>query len=331
MRTLRMGIVGAGANGKSFCRIYSNNEHCDIKVVCDVCEDNLASVKEELRIPSTTTAFHEVTRSADVDAVSIHTPDSLHASVALDALSNGKHVFVEKPMATSIEDCQKMVRASEQSNLVLAVGMVLRTDPNFDRLARMVREGFFGTIFYVHGTYTVSLLRQPAEQANVPKKYSPAFMCSGTHTMDLMRWYAGEATEVMAYANEHMALPGSKGYDEFTAALYRFENGAIGMLSATWADNYDCYPDYEIEIHGSKATFKNRRLYLSSMPARPMDFPWQDVKGHPYDAEANAFVEAATGIGKVVVDGAGGARTTVAILSGVEAAKQGRPVIIPRL
>ena len=331
MGALRVGIVGAGGNGTSFVRIYGEDRNCQVAAVCDLSEERLDDIRERFRVPMTTTDYREVTRSEDVDAVSVHTSDAFHAPVALDALGQGKHVFVEKPMATTIDDCQRMVRAARHSNVVLAVGMVLRTNPNFRRLRRMVEEGFFGDIFCVEGTYNTSHLRSPGAQEAIPRKWSRAFACSATHTLDLMRWYAGEVVEATAYANEDRALPGSGGYDEFIGALYRFESGAVGMLSATWADNYDCYPDYDIGIHGSRATLKNGRLYLSSAPGVQEDAGWEEVAGHPYDPEAHAFVDAVVSGGRPVVDGEEGARTTVAVICGVQAAQQGRPVRVPQI
>ena len=80
-----------------------------------------------------------------VDLVSIHAPDGLHARFALAALDAGKHVFVEKPMATSIEDCLQVVERADRASTRMAVGHVLRTRPYFRMVKEMVDAGELGS------------------------------------------------------------------------------------------------------------------------------------------------------------------------------------------
>lgn len=193
-------------------------------------------------------AYHELDAFLSdgvLDAVFIATPNAQHASEAIAAAQSGKHVLVEKPMATSSADCQRMIEACRQANVRLMVAYHLRFHLVHTEIARLVQSGHLGRLVTARAHF---YFRYPAEPQQWRRCKSSAggwaTMDVGTHALDLLRWFGGEVIEVTSYLSSHRF-----GYETEDAAhlLLKFENAAVGFLDCSTGTHT---PETKLELYG---------------------------------------------------------------------------------
>lgn len=171
-----------------------------------------------------------------VDAVALVLPHHLHCDFAVAAAEARKHVFVEKPMATSVADCDRMIEAAERAGVVLLVGHVLRFNEANVRIKAVIDSGQLGDPFFAryHSEHRPEFRSSRMHLAD-PKCGGGVVLAGEVHHTDLMRWWLGEVRCVRAY---HVAVrPEYKQMDspEFSMVTYEFTNGAIGESSYSYA------------------------------------------------------------------------------------------------
>ncbi len=167
----------------------------------------------------------------DLDAVIVATPDGMHAEQTIAAANAGKHVLVEKPMATSVADADAMVSACAKAGVKLAVAYHMRWHVGHRLLAERVHGGAFGDIRTAHARWTFKAADSTNWRAHddVGKWWGLAGV--GTHSLDWLRWMlvptCGEVTDVSSAITT--GILGSD-HDEVAAATLKFESGAIAQF-----------------------------------------------------------------------------------------------------
>ena len=125
MSRIGVGVIGLGHNGIAFCERYLKNQECELAAVCDTDEDRLKYAVEKFGVKGY--GDYEILNDKSIQAISIHTPDCFHKEPFVIALETGHHVFVEKPMADTIEDIRLMVDTyRKHKDKIVLVGHVLR-------------------------------------------------------------------------------------------------------------------------------------------------------------------------------------------------------------
>lgn len=147
---IRVAIVGAGYWGINLVRTFSQQRHTQVTWVCDQKTD--ARDRAHALVPKarTTGSFDDVLHANDVDAVVIATPSSTHADLSCRALAVGKHVYVEKPLALSVSDAEKVEAAVHKSGRVFMVGHLMMYHPVVEYLRELVKSGELGNILYLY-------------------------------------------------------------------------------------------------------------------------------------------------------------------------------------
>lgn len=167
----------------------------------------------------------------DLDAVIIATPDGVHASQTIKAAKAGKHVLVEKPMATSTEDADAMIEACAQAGVKLAVAYHMRWHAGHRKLAGMVHDGAFGDIYTARAQWTFKAADATNWRAHDDVGRWWGLAGVGTHSLDWIRWMmvpvCGEIVEVSS--NITTGILGSQ-HDEIAAATLAFESGAVAQF-----------------------------------------------------------------------------------------------------
>jgi len=144
-------VVGLGHNGRAFCRAYAENPAARLAAVCERDPERLRAACYEHDVAGY--ADYSFLDRDDIHAVSVHTPDHLHAEAFIAALQAGKHVFVEKPFANSMDDVRRMLAAAPASDRVAMCGQVLRFNPVFRGVKQWVDAGALGDLFYLEADY----------------------------------------------------------------------------------------------------------------------------------------------------------------------------------
>jgi predicted dehydrogenase len=145
-----VGVVGAGYWGPKHIRALSELPHARVVMVSDLNAARLAAVQRQYPGIRTTRHFEELLDSPEVDALVLATPASSHARLAREALVAGKHVLVEKPIATAAEAAEELIELRSRTGCVLMVGHTFLYNPAVRALRELVASGELGQTFYAH-------------------------------------------------------------------------------------------------------------------------------------------------------------------------------------
>jgi len=317
-------VIGLGHNGRAFCRAYAQNPMARLVAVCDHDPQRLRATAYEHDAEGY--ADYSFLEREDIRAVSVHTPDHLHAEPFLRALAAGKHVFVEKPFANSLADVTRMLEAAQASERVTMVGQVLRFNPIFRAVKRWVETGALGELFYLEADY-IHDLRYQREMEPWKLTEEIPIVGGGCHPLDLLRWFAGEVEEVFACAN-HIAYR-EMSQPTTVVSTYRFASGAVGKVTALYGCVNPMPELYNLGVFGTKGTVVRNRLSLDGLPEW-MEMP-TPTPGHPYEPEVAHFLDCILHGRAPLVDALEGAKTAAAALCAAESARSGKPVRVPPL
>ena len=149
---LRVGVVGMG-QGTASVRGFQYAKGAEVVALCALEESELEPVAQEFNVPLCYTDYDQMLEEADLDVVMIATPDHLHAAQAIKALSSGKHVLSEIPMATTLGECEHMMELVRETGLKYQMGNQVRYAPCVAHMKSMVDDGSLGDIFYGEGEY----------------------------------------------------------------------------------------------------------------------------------------------------------------------------------
>ena len=140
MKKLRVGVIGVGYLGKFHAEKYAHMDHVDLVGVVDTVKDNAVNVARKL---GTTAYLDHKDLFGKVDAVSIVVPTPLHFDISSDFLKNNVDVLIEKPMTTTLEEADELIRISESRNLMIQVGHLERFNPAVIALQDIVNQPMF--------------------------------------------------------------------------------------------------------------------------------------------------------------------------------------------
>lgn len=234
--TLKFGLIGYGLWGKYHARSIEEVEGAELVAVSSRSEGSCQEAREEHRV-DIYPDYRDLLARSDVEVVSIVVPNYLHAEMALAALEAGKHLLLEKPMALTVEDCDRIIEAAAKRDRCLYVGHEERLSPLWGEVKRIVEEKRIGEVCYG----VVDLWRNPFRLGSQGQRYDRVRVGSwileeATHFYDLMRWYmadVGEPTSVYARANSKD--PSRPDLHDNFSALMHFPGGAYVFVSYTLA------------------------------------------------------------------------------------------------
>ena len=219
-------------------------------------EDELEWARTELGIKETYNSYEEMIAVSDLDAVFLVTTSRFHAEQTIAALKAGKHVFCEKPMGVTIEECKAVEKAVEEfPDLHFQLGFVRRFDPSLAYAKQKIQEGVIGEPFLVRAQ-TVDTDEYAEFQIEFVPTSGGIFMDMNSHDVDLARWYLeSEVESVYAIGGSYV----HPGFDEVndadnTVALMRFQNGKMAVISASRTAFHG--HDTHTEITGTKGILK---------------------------------------------------------------------------
>jgi predicted dehydrogenase len=168
--------------------------------------------------------------ASDIDAVVIATPHSTHADLAVDAARAGKHVFVDKPLALTVSEADRIIENTEGPGLVLQVGHNRRRQPALRKMKAWLDQGDLGQLLHLSAVHDAPLLfnpKLPAWRRDVNENPVGGLTALGIHQVDNFNYLAGRISAVAA-SSKH-ALPGGE-VDDTTAIVLEFESGVLGQI-----------------------------------------------------------------------------------------------------
>jgi UDP-N-acetylglucosamine 3-dehydrogenase len=235
MKQIRCGVIGLGWFGEHHVDTLQQLPLVELAAVCTRTESRLKEVRDKYHVPRAYTDYREMLADKSIDMVTV------------DALASGKHVFLEKPMADSVEDCDRIIAAAGKAGTCFMVGHICRFDTVYALAKEEIQAGNLGTLLSMHARRNLAKWITPSHL----KKISALFG-DGVHDLDLMLWYSG-ARPKSVYAqslNTRPELPN----DDLGWAMFRLDSGAIAVIENVWClpENAPFAIDARLEIIGSK-------------------------------------------------------------------------------
>lgn len=248
MDRVKYGVIGLGWFGEKHCEALSGIPNVELYALCTRTESRLDEVATRFGVKKRFTDYHQMLADPELDAVSVVTMWDQHAAPTLAALQAGKHVFLEKPMASTVEDCNAIVSAARVTDRFFMVGHICRFNPRYAAAKEAIAAGQIGQIVSIYARRNI-----PAwVGASVLPKIGP-IIGDGVHDTDLMLWYTG-AKIVSAYA-QTVDVRGL-GNPDLGWTMYRFDSGATGVLEDVWflPDKTAFQIDERMEIIGTEGS-----------------------------------------------------------------------------
>lgn len=234
MSDLSVGIVGMGAFGQRYTAALAQTSGVRVRWAIDPDPARRAEARERFGVERVSGSVDDLCADPEVTAAIVVTPEAAHREPTVKALTAGKHVLVEKPLATSAEDAEAMVSAAEASGRLLTPAMLLR----FDRRYAQIRERLdgLGTVRSVHAwrNFDRGLFRQYSR--------THSFVENAIHDIDLIQWYVDRPLErAHGFCRNTLGLENP----DVNWGVLEFSGGAIAVLETNWL--YPPQPHAELQ------------------------------------------------------------------------------------
>ena len=244
---IRIGVIGAGIFGSLHARVYKELPTSDLVAIAEIQNQRLSKITATLGVAGYTD-YHDLLSRDDIDAVSICVPDDLHVEPAIAAAEAGKHLLVEKPLAHTPEDCDKIIAAAKSNDVKLMVGHTLRFDPRYVAAKQNIADGSLGPLVHLYARRN-----NPILSAKRIAAHSSVLFFLGIHDLDFILWCVGKKPSRV------FALQASRVLEttpDSVLALLEFPGGTIASLEVCWVlpDSFPGGLDAFFEVVGAKGS-----------------------------------------------------------------------------
>jgi len=222
MKDIKVGVIGCGYWGPNLVRNFNENYHTDIKYACDLNHERIERIK--LRYPhiGITTDYKELLNDEDIHALAIATPVFTHYRLVKESLEAGKHVFVEKPLTSSVKEAERLVNLASKKGLVLFVDHIFIYTNAIRRIKEFITSGELGKMYYFDSVRVNLGLFQ--KDVNVIWDLAP-------HDLAIMDFIVSEKPlYVVATGASHT----ESGLEDVAYLTVKFGGNLIGHLHVNW-------------------------------------------------------------------------------------------------
>lgn len=350
MKKLKFAIIGCGRiSYKHVEALVNNKEEAVLAATCDVILEKAEAKKQEyieaMNINSesvhTYTDYKEMIEKENIDVVTIATESGYHAEIAMYAMNQGMNVLIEKPMALSIDDANKMIETAEKNHVKLCVCHQNRFNKPIQKLRKALESGKFGKL--VNGTARILWNRSMPYYDQAPwrgtwKLDGGTLMNQCIHNIDLLQWMMGGEIE-RVYAECDTFLRDIEAED-FGAIIIRFKNGAIGIVEGS-ACVYPKNLEETLSIFGENGAVAIGGLANNELETwrfegedeeavkKEVNVKIDNVYGKGHTPLFKDFIDAINNNRQPLVNGEEGRKAMSIILAAYKSRKTGMPVKFP--
>jgi UDP-N-acetylglucosamine 3-dehydrogenase len=326
----RVALIGLGAMGRNHLRVLSDLEGTDLAAVCDLDSRAVEAASHKHSIPGYH-SWDEMLEREHLDAAVVAVPTRFHVDAGLAVLQRGLHLFVEKPIATNLEEGRQLVDAASKAHRVFAVGHIERFNPAVRELQRRLAAGEIGRLYQL----------QARRQGPFPARIRDVGVVIdlATHDLDVMCSMAGSDVQRL-YAETEQRI--HTDHEDILNALLKFDSGVLGVLQVNWLTPTKIR---ELSVLGERGMFvcnyltqelthfKNAdvaalseagRQPLAVSEGEAVSFPI--TQAEPLKLELQSFMQAVRGERPVEVDGEAGLRALHFALALVTSATESRVI-----
>jgi predicted dehydrogenase len=220
-------VIGVGMIGRLHAQIYREHPQVELVAVVDVDEERVRQVADQLGVRPYTDV-QAVLAGEDFEVASVATPEHVRFEPAVALAEAGKHLLLEKPLAPTLEEADRLVERCQATSVMIMVNFLLRFDPRYRRARELALNGTLGEICTMFARRRGTVLG-----AEVYAPWTDLLISTGIHDLDAMTWIA-DAPPVRVYAEGLATASQQWGHDDAVMLLVRFSNGAIGALETSW-------------------------------------------------------------------------------------------------
>ena len=219
---VQVGVVGLGYWGPNLVRNLSELDGAEAAWMCDLRPGVLEKLGRRFPAVRQTCDFVEMLDDPELDAVCVVTPVSTHYDLAMRALEAGKHVFVEKPLASSSDLAQELIRTAEERDLVLMPGHTFLYSPPVNRIRELIRSGDLGSIYFI----SMSRVNLGLHQSDVSVLWD-----LGPHDFSILMYWLGERPSRVMTMGRACIMPGQQ---DVAFISCEFASGTIAHIELAW-------------------------------------------------------------------------------------------------
>ena len=339
MNEINVGVVGLGKMGAlhygSFASIPNVNVVCAAEANKQLCDYS----KKMLDVPIYTN-YKDLIKQ-NVDAVVICVPDQLHFEIGTYFTENGVNVFMEKPLADSVKNAEKMVRSSERNDVVTQVGYFNRFVSTFKKGKEIIDQGILGDIYHTRGFSYEGLVfeRQKGWRFSKDADAGGSLLDIGSHLVDILMWYFGDIDALTGITTDAYSKT------DFGSSIIKFKNGLNAVVDFSWSSYAHRQMHIEIHVEGSNGFMKVTNDYIKlflKKGSKNFDEGWSTIYSvelyestefllgveTAYYDEDNHFIECCKTNKRTDVDWKSGLKTQIILESILESNKKSKTVKI---
>lgn len=312
MRTVNVGVIGVGAMGYNHARVYYRLDNANLVAVSDVSERTLNKVCKKYDTKGYTD-YEELLKNPDIEVVSVCVPTTHHHDVVMEAIKHGKHVLVEKPIATTLEEAEDMIRAAKEKGVILATGHVERFNPAVQKAKELIENDVIGDIV--------------SASAKRVGPFPPRIQDVGVtidlaiHDLDVM-YYLFDEDVSQVYGTMGSILDKCE-FEDHAEIMVNFENEGTGILEVNWLTPYK---RRQIEVTGTdgiiSVDYIEQSLDVYGKFAQDIQIKHEE----PLKEELKSFLDAVINETKPVISGEDGLNALKMVIAATKSSKEHKPI-----
>jgi predicted dehydrogenase len=281
---IRVALLGSGYVQEFHARAVHEHPNAELVAVANWREQSASALAERYAIPRVTTDWNEIVEATDVDAAVVATPNALHAPQSVALLRAGKHVIVEKPMATSVAECDEMIDASRASGALLMVAHCWRFRDEVLAMRERVASGELGEVVKTRGYGAHATWGPEGWFVDPALAGGGALVDMGVHAIDTARFLLGDPTPNRVCAAIGTRY-GTYQVDDDGVLLITWSNGTNSVVESGWWQPHVGGLEADTEVYGTKGY---ARIWDSEPPSEDYKHDTQPM----YSAQMTEFLDA---------------------------------------
>ena len=344
MGKLGVGIIGCGWVAEEYVKAFQGDDRSEVRALVSRSPGRPEMYREKHRLHCTVGAdagpglgagAGEMLRREDIHIVVVSTPHDLHTGYVVAAAEAGKHIVIEKPVATTLEDVRKQQAAVRKAGVKTIVSFVLHWNPLLMTVDRLIEQGAFGNVFMVEVDYLHRIWCGPDRWLGTRKQGGTSMIAAGCHAVDALRWFA--RSEVVEVAGYQVKTENPLEYPGTLNAIVKFADGKTGRCTSC----FDAKMPYRfnVGVYGTEGSLRNDQLFAPKLFPGQNDFmkipcilpDSADVAHHPFQGEVTHFLDCITEDTRPFPDLEDGAKTMEVCFAADRSADEGRPVALSEL
>ena len=316
MRKLGVAVIGTGQWGKNHARVYKELPSTELVAICDVNAERAQAIAAQYGVKAYSDSA-QMLQNKDIEAVNVCTWSTILAKEALKALRAGKHVLVEKPMATNTQQAQKLVQTAQENGLHLTVGFLMRFIPGLQQIRQSVENKKIGDLVCATAK-RVSQWPERIGDVGVVKD-------TAIHDIDVMRFISGE-DPITVYAK--MGSMKHRKFEDYAQIMLTYKDGKSAFIESNWLTPYKTRA---LTVTGSDAIMRldyiTQDLWIEQQTETLQPrYPFQE----PLKLELQHFVDCIVEKKKPVVTGEDGVRALEVAQAAMQSSAKNRAIQLKR-